>query len=796
MAGITTIDLTNFLLLQKMLKFDYLFAINKKDKKGKVMKIPIQEAKDFTEPSSMVCNRVMAKKAILKPSTVPYPLVGFILKKGTGISITDKKIIVIDIDCKKDPVKGKEVFDDVVDYLVDTLKIDRDIILALSEQTVSGGYHIFLTSNNVYPQKKLFIETGIEIEIFSSNRFIAMAPSIGYKPLKSDYNCVDLMHCTDLYMSNIDLDHFCLKFNKEEDIKELDNKIQIKEDFVFDNSAFKKIIRDWTEYENFISGSTNRDWDKISRSSTYDYIRHNIMPVMVLFEKNEEFLKNISQYDDRYYKQWAKYPEKWLELYRNDTIILGSDARKRLNKIGALVKPTKEKNTKQDMIEDFILYHMTALFKFVLVVHGAIYYYDTNFNCYVYLESEVFNLTLGAYYKNKLAKVLKPEDFKTLRDTFDIYSRIFANDSAYDNYLSYDIIRDRTYHSKIPIVFKNGTMYINKDASFTFTKDFDSHDKALYSLQTNFRPEIMKIKEDSIILDWFKTKFDEDALRFIKIFFGNLLVPSYSPSIMLCLYSYKGSMGKSTLAKSLSNIFDIGSNSMITAFPLSSLDDKFGGGSLSKALLNITTELDDRINSEAFKSVISRERWKVEAKFENHRYEIPLAKHVAMSNDIPKISADGGVTRRLAVFPLSEEIARPDLPSHDYEQMFSDDTDSLVGFMLQGLMELIKLNFCDLSNYYLSNYKDNITKVQEFNSNVYEWLGFEGLRFIQEGTKKEGGVPKTSLFVAYKQWCNNEEYSAVKQRTFIKYLLGRDNLKEKRVQKDNGERPRLVTIKA
>lgn len=796
----TFINLTDFLYIQKFLKFDYIFALTKYSDDNKVLKIPIKEATNFTKPKVIVKDKPMAQKAIKNPDRVPYPLVGVILKQNVGLNIMNKKLIVIDIDCKTNPKRGKEVFDDVVCYLSEALGIDKEVILSLSEQTISGGYHIFLTSNNVYAQKKLYVEPGIEIEIFSTNRYIATAPSKGYTPLNSHLNCVELTECTKLHMSVLDLDHFCSKFSSSKDSSNDHNEINIKEDFIFDNGGYKKITKDWEEFSTFIEGKSDWDWDNISEKSSYDYIRFNIMPIMTLFNKQEEFLESISQFGDRYVAQWKNYPKKWQEQFDNGDIVIGSDAKKRLGKVGALEKTNKERNTKQDLIDEFVTQHMTSLFEYVLVVHGAIYYYDIFYKCYVYLEAEVFNITLGSYYKNKLNKTLKPEDFKTIKDTFDIYSRIFANDDNYETYMAYDILRDKSYLETIPIVFRNGTLYIKPDCTFTFNKDrFDPYDRSLFSIQVDFKPELVKYKEDSIIADWFNTKFDKTSLNFIKMFFGNLLVPSYNPSIMLALYSYKGAMGKSTLAKALSSLFDIGSNSLITAFPLSALDDKFGGGSLSRSLLNITTELDGRIDSEAFKNVISRERWRVEAKFENAKYEIPLAKHIAFSNDMPKISADGGVTRRLAVFSLNEQIAKEDIEPHVYEKMFLDDRESLVGFMLQGLFNLMKLKFCDMSNYYRIHYKNNIKQVQEFNSNVYEWLGVEGMNMIEKtsNVKKDEtlGIKKESLYSFYKTWCQQEELNPVKQRTFLKYLMTQENVKEARVRQTDGSRPRVIVLK-
>lgn len=763
------IDLSYFLTQQKFLKFDYLFATLNKNDSGKWIKTPIKDAAGFTNKDDMICNRPGIQKCIRNNST-HHPLVGIILKNEIGLDILGKKVIVIDIDCKQDRDKGKVIFNNVVDYLVNIIGLNRNNVLEASELTISGGYHIFITSNSTYPQKKIKIEQGIEIEIFSTNRYIATAPSNGYKPIKSDYNCIDLSKIVDNYVTAIAMDSFCGHFTPIEESDDLESAVDssINTEFIFDTANYLKLTKTWDAFNRFLSGKTNKDWDNIcDMGSSYDYIRHNIMPIMTLFNKVDEFIEKIADYGGTYIKQWNTYPQNWREAYDKGKLILGKDARLRLKKVGFFKQ--RRESVRENLIKDFVEIQMLDLFANVMLVHQGIYYYNKMYKCYTYLEKNIFTNMIGVHYKENLGIILTPEQYDTLYNTFVIYAEMFAVNESYTGYISYDILRDTTYMSKIPIVFKNGTLYI-ENKQFNFKENyFSPYDKALFCVQIDYSVDILTMSSDSIVDDWFKSKFDDFDLEFIQMFFGNLLIPSYNPSVMLVLYSYKGALGKSTLAKTLSSLFDIGSRTLITALPVSKLSNRFGGGTLTKALLNLTTELDDRIDSESFKSVISRERWEVEAKFENARYEVPLAKHISMSNDVPKVSADGGVMRRLAIFELSEKRAREDIEPNEYERLFIGDAKSLATFMLNGLLKLQSLKFCDLSNYYTEHFRDKVKKLREYNSNVFEWLGFEGLDIIK-GVGKSG-LLLNDAFIQYKTWCNNNDHVPVKMRTAIKYIM-------------------------
>ena len=204
------IDVTDFLQQEKFLKFDYLLGVAQKSETGKILKIPIRAASDFTNPAKSVKDVAEIKNAVADPKKVPYSIIGVILKNEEGLAIFDKKLICIDIDCKTKPEKAEEIYSKVKVILL-ALGLDEKLILKLSEKTISGGYHIFLTSNAIYPQQKLFVEEGIEIEIFSSNRYIAVAPSLNYTPL-SGASCVEFNEAYNATLTNVDLDFFVFDF--------------------------------------------------------------------------------------------------------------------------------------------------------------------------------------------------------------------------------------------------------------------------------------------------------------------------------------------------------------------------------------------------------------------------------------------------------------------------------------------------------------------------------------------------------------------------------------------------------
>ena len=168
------IDLSYFLTQQKFLKFDYLLATLNKSDDGKWIKAPIKDAAGFTNKDEVIHTRPGFQKHI-KDNKTSYPLIGLILKNDVGLTILQKKVIVLDIDCKQDRDRGKVIFNEVLDYLVNTIGLNRDSLLSVSEMTISGGYHIFLTSDNIYPQNKLKIENQMSSPL-SKNKELLWEP--------------------------------------------------------------------------------------------------------------------------------------------------------------------------------------------------------------------------------------------------------------------------------------------------------------------------------------------------------------------------------------------------------------------------------------------------------------------------------------------------------------------------------------------------------------------------------------------------------------------------------------------
>ena len=110
----------------------------------------------------------------------------------------------------------------------------------------------------------------------------------------------------------------------------------------------------------------------------------------------------------------------------------------------------------------------------------------------------------------------------------------------------------------------------------------------------------------------------------------------------------------------------------------------------------------------------------------------------------------------------------------EYERLFIEDAKSLATFMILGLMHLRGLKFCDLSNLYTERFKDKVKKMREYNSNVFEWLGYEGAAMIKD--KKEHGMTIDDAFSCYKTWCSNNDNVPVKMRTAIKYIMSAETI--------------------
>ena len=121
-----------------------------------------------------------------------------------------------------------------------------------------------------------------------------------------------------------------------------------------------------------------------------------------------------------------------------------------------------------------------------------------------------------------------------------------------------------------------------------------------------------------------------------------------------------GANGKSVLGSVLKSI--IGAQNT-AAVPPKRFSEKFQVSHLEGKLLNLVTELDqsERIPDGSLKALISGETITVENKHRNPREIVPIAKHVFLTNHLPRLrDHSDGLSRRIIVIPMRRQFIEQD----------------------------------------------------------------------------------------------------------------------------------------
>lgn len=736
--------------------------------------------------------------------------VAFIMKKD-GIRMREGRYLVcLDIDDKQ---TGGEVAEDIYDRLLVLIGskygISRKDFRSISEISTSNGYHIFFTSDKLINNIQVKLERGAMIEVFTKARCIVTAPSDGYEVLAPKHDCIDFDTVCGLKIDKDELLNDILPaFGFES--REVNNenskyKFELNEEFVAESSKVASTEKSWKAFNIFMEGRSDKDWDLISEGydkGSYNYVRYEIMPWMIVTGQTEKFLKKIENDFPFYYSAWSKYPARWEEVDPPSRPI-GKVARNYLKKIGYILKNGKQLSY-HDKQQQFLKEDLPELYNNSLAIEGGVYTYNDELNYYEFLGLEATRYKLITLFKNDHGYALGATQANNLADTVVQHLKSGATDPKVKWVKPYYLFSDRDYLFNIPLVFNNGTLYLTKDPKQTqFVEEFTPDDKVFFSFPCDYCPTLLEpeLKPESVIKEWFEKKIpDVHALRFTQKYFGSLLVPAYTPQVALALYSAKGGTGKSTLADTLRRVLDPQSDdfnaiSRVSTITASKFGEKNEGADLAHAIINISMETDRKINHEAMKVLISREVYNMSLKYVNSFDMRPLAKHLILGNKRPEYINDGGMARRMVVFELNDINVCPHMTGAQFGRAFEDDWKSLLQFMIGGIRILFEEGFGDMSREWMKSVvlEEHRVAQSTSTSTVSGYLFEQGYKEI---LKSANGLSKEELHVAYSSWMKttNPYAQPVAIRNFQSSLSADEFLKTDARPRVEGKRMRMVQI--
>lgn len=231
--------------------------------------------------------------------------IGVIFKED-GIFINDKMLCCIDIDAKNQYGNTKQEQDFLFKNVIKTM--DLDVFYQGIEQTINGGYHIFVLLD---PKKSMSLKNHSiiveyqkcgkkakkEIEIFINKRYMVTNPSVGYKTISGSH--VDFKNLIEIDVKKLD------------DLKSMSCVIEKINDFeTIEENTGKKTTYLSKAYDNIkeLSDFKNGEW------AGYNYVKEEIFRFYISLNKEDEFLKIIKNNHPRFFSNWEHFPQKYLEV--------------------------------------------------------------------------------------------------------------------------------------------------------------------------------------------------------------------------------------------------------------------------------------------------------------------------------------------------------------------------------------------------------------------------------------------------------------------------------------------------
>lgn len=614
-----------------------------------------------------------------------------IILKENGVKIKDKFLLCVDIDCKNDRGNTKEEQEELFAKVKEILNVNK--WYPHFENSQNGGYHIwFYITKEDYERvkglKAIRVETvenkkvaKKEIEFFTVNQAVILYKEIDLYSLDTiTYYDIDMLYQLKEYKSEYN------NLNTEEDF------VEEEKTAVSGTNILKKAVSDIPEISLFVKG----EW------LGYEYTYREIMRFYIALNKEDEFIKVISEKHLPYINVWKNYPKNYLNFTNNKrNSTKNSDHEKWLLELGYY---KKKASSKEDKIKNADL---SMFLTDTISMNSEIAFY-WNGKCYEVLEPTGIKNKLFEYYENK--GVYCNEELLT-----ETYMRTYR--MALSRAEEYNLVKDNRFMEKVSLTFSNGTLYITPEKIIFKENEFLPDNRCFTHFIVPYENnEKMQRDENSIVLEWLENRFEtQEDKNFFIMSISDLLVTQNNSEILPFFYGEAGK-GKTIFLEAMQNILK---RDTVSSLSVNDFNGRFSKVALLKSCINMSSEISRRsVNSDIFKRIISREIIEMEYKGVQGLMGRPLAKHIAVANDIPEIDLDSGVERRFCVIKIKSEKLRSDLSKNEYKYTFFQDYKTLVGCIILGIQGL-QINKFDLAGYYEKNIsKDNKEEFLQRNDTV------------------------------------------------------------------------------
>ena len=683
------------------------------------------------------------------------------IKVKNGITANENiNLYTFDIDCKRGLTQeGKQLYKIMQEEFPELKETYHELtksfgyhLIFLSDYKTDRGKQVFVWPYNKRIEKPPILEKKAKLEIeFLTKEQVTMAPTVAIEDGK--------------VYSYIKLNENPLKFIETQKVEEILKRLrEVSESF-----EEGKRIR---EQGNYTDDELTLEEERIAfktleanglravKKGNYIYVYHdNKQRVLHITDKK----LYIWRWSDQSRTSLKDYVESLGREFKELSNINRDDERETVSTEVEIINTTERASVPET--ENTELYKHNGVVSKVKLVKDFLEKRVDN------ILRDCFRLNDSLYkFNGKYWQLIEPTAYQDI--IFNLYSDlgvIVSRDQANElvwvlnrkisQVLEYDFLEDNNYRNKTAISFLNGTLYFSNDEEVFKKGQWDPEDRCFIMLEVEYHSNIDS--HNGIVTQWFNAKFNENEIEAIKCFMGDLLI-TQSRTESLLYFVGNGGRGKSTLREAIQFLLP---KKSYTSLEINEWKG-FRLKDLIKSPLNFMSEINEKElkNSDMIKKMISREHVCYEYKGVDSQMGRPLAKHIAIANELPKISLDGALNRRFHFIQLKDNHVNYE---GDFWSEFTKDRLTLARFFIEGIRILRKANY-DLKGY-LSDVLGSSMKIEMLEShNLLAEFIEECIEFNEDTV-----TASTEIYRRYEAWYSDtlgRGRMKMTQTTLSKYL--------------------------
>lgn len=297
------------------------------------------------------------------------------------------------------------------------------------------------------------------------------------------------------------------------------------------------------------------------------------------------------------------------------------------------------------------------------------------------------------------------------------------------------------------IVLLNGTLDISDWCNPIFYEDkFFRDDYSTIQLKCNYNKDAKSIEFNKFLNSIFNK--DEELINLISEIFGYCLTSNVKMESSFIFYG-SGSNGKSVLIKILQKLL---TNENVCSVNINELNKPFSRSSLFNKLVNICSELEDRITSTSyFKQIVSGDLVSAQFKYKDEFVFQPFCKMIFALNNLP-IARDksNGFYRRLIIVPFENTYKGNNKDIFLIDKL-SSELDGVLQFALEGLKRL-KIN----NEFTYSKKIEKLKKIYKESNNPIEIFIDEYIELSNDDC-----ISCKDLYKKYQNFCTENGHKGI-----------------------------------